>query len=113
EQLLVVVLSRLQDVESETTPGDRCEDHERPGGLAQVVAALVHRVGNAPGNVQLTWRFAIPGPISIRDLPGRDQRFEDLFDEKGIALGHLVDGIQKRRLHWTLKSEDGSQHRAG
>ncbi len=114
EQLLLVVVRHLlQDGEIEATPGDRCEDHELSGGLAQVVAALVHRVGNAPGNVQLTQWFAIPGPISVGDIPGCDQRFEDLFDEKGIALGQGVDGIQKRRLHRTPESEDGLQHCAG
>ena len=78
-----------------------------------MVAALLYRVCNAPWDVQLTQWLAIPGPISVGDLPGRDQRFEDFFDEKGIALGQSVDGIQKRRLHRTPEIEDGSQHCAG
>ncbi len=114
EQLqLVVVCHLLQDGEIEATPGDRCENHELSGGRTQVVAALLHRVGNAAWDVQLAQWLAIPGPISVGDLPGREQRFEDLFDEKRIALGQGVDGIQKCRLHRTPEIEDGSQHCAG
>ena len=113
EQLLLVVVRHLlQDGKIEATPGDRCQDYELSGGLAQVLAALLHRVGNAPGNVQLAQWLAIPGPISVGNLTGRDQRFEDLFDEKGIALSQRVDGIQKSRLHRPPESEDGLQHRA-
>jgi len=63
-----------------------------------MVAPLLHRILNAPGDVQHAQRLAFPDPMNEGDLSSRDQRFEDFFNEKGIAFGQGVDGIQPLRL---------------
>ena len=73
----------------------------------------MYRLGNAARDVQVTQWFAIPGPMIVGDLSSRHQRFEDFFDKERIAIGQGVDGIQKRRLRWTLEIKDGLQHRTG
>src|SRR5437667_4207115 len=75
--LLVVVCHLLQNGKIETTPGNRGEDQELPGRLTQMVAPLLHRILNAPGDVQHAQWLAIPGSTSEGDLSSRDQRFEE------------------------------------
>ncbi len=71
------------------------------------------------GIVQTQWDVpgvcALPAPavLPLDQLGGHHQRFEYLFQEKGIALGQLIEGIQHARGQRTTPSQDGLQKRLG
>src|SRR6266849_7986196 len=72
---------------------------------------------DAAWDVQLAQLLALPATLLIKNVSGLDERFEQFLDEKGIALGKRVHGIQQFALrqgrhheHRATKIEDRMQH---
>ena len=47
---------------------------------------------------------ALPVPLSINDLPSRDQRLQHLLDEERVSLGQLVDALLQKPRQMILDS---------
>src|SRR5213595_1953028 len=72
---------------------------------------------DAAWDVQRASLLALPATMLIKNVSGLDERFEQFLDDKGIALGKHVHGIQQVALrqgrhheHRATKIEDRIQH---
>src|SRR6266581_3394849 len=118
QELRFVLLGEcLQEGKIEVPYGHGCQVQHLPGSFAQMIGALLHGILYAAWDVQLAELLALPAPLFVKNVSGLDERFEEFLDEKGIALGQGVHGIQQFDLrqgrhceHRATKSEDRIQH---
>lgn len=54
-------------------------------------------------------RLAIPLSFGVENIACRNQRLQHFFDEKGVAFGQAIDGVQKLHPHWSLLFKNGPQ----
>ncbi len=112
EQFLFLLLGDpLEEGKIETPSGDRCQHHHLPRCRTDLLKAKLHRVLDTAWDMEFPRWLAFPHLIGRNDGTGQDERFEDLFNEKGIALGQLIDGIEGCCRHHLLPIKDGPQHR--
>src|SRR5215472_4887854 len=55
-------------------------------------------------------QFVLPSPLPINDFPSGDERFEDLFNEKRIALGQCVNHGKETRPHSSRPPKNSVDH---
>src|SRR2546429_5603095 len=118
QELRFVVLGEcLQKGKIEVPSGHGCQVQYLPGSFTQMSGAQLDGILDAAWDVQLAQLPALPATVLIKNVPGLDERFEQFLDEKGIALGKRVHGIQqfalrqgRHREHRATKLEDRIQH---
>src|SRR5205807_4917046 len=117
ELRFVLVGECLQEGKIEVPSGHGCQVQYLPGSFTQMLGAQLDGILDAAWDVQLAQLLALPATVLVKNVPGLDERFEQFLDEKGIALGKRVHGIQqfalrqgRHREHRATKLEDRIQH---
>ena len=118
QELRFVVLGEcLQEGKIEVPSGHGCQVQHLPGSFTQMSGAQLDGILDAAWDVQLASLLVLPATLLVKNVSGLDERFEQFLDEKGIALGKRVHGIQqfalrqgRHREHRATKSEDRIQH---
>src|SRR5579875_836596 len=100
-----------QEVNLKAASSDSRERQYFTGLFTQTVRALPHCGGNAAWDVQVLQRLASPGSLSIEDPPGYLQGGQRFFDEKGVAFGERVQGVQQLAPRGRRQVKDGGKHR--
>ena len=99
-----------QQREVEAPAGDRRKYEDSPLLVAKFIHALAHRILDTARDVKFVDRLVLPRPVHKEDLAGRDKRFQYLFDEKRIALGERIDGVEGLRPDGRAEVEDRRDH---
>ena len=81
-----------------------------PGCLTQARNAPLDSVLHTAWDAQIADRFAIPSTFAQENITPSNQRFQRLFDEKGITLSEAIDCVQELNLNRPIEIENGSQH---
>src|SRR6266705_6359870 len=118
QELRFVVLGEcLQEGKIEVPSGHGCQVQYLPGSFTQMSGAQLDGILDATWDVQRARLLALPATVLVKNVSGLDERFEQFLDEKGIALGKRVHGIQqvalrqgRHREHRATKLEDRIQH---
>ena len=85
----------LKDGEVEASSRHRRQGQYLPGRSTQLLCALVDGILHAAWNrwvarMRSEKQGAFPDALSVRDLAGRDQRFQHLLDEERVSLSQRV-----------------------
>ncbi len=74
-----------------------------------MLGSLAHDILQTPRNGSLA-RRTFPRSINRLKFPCGHERFEQLFDEKGIALGEAEEGVEQISIDGVSRSQDSTHH---
>ena len=105
----IAVQHLLQQINVEAPPSNGCKEQQLPGIRTHVLCPLLHDILHTPGNRSLA-RRTLPCSIHAHQFPCGNERFEQLFHEKGIALGEVVERVDEISINGAFQGQYGTHH---